>query len=859
MVPPAPLRPIALLAIAFAVSCGSNGSNSQPSNSGPPLGDAAASGDGAVPSGCVPRTCTQQGIGCGPAGDGCGGALACGTCAAPQTCGGGGTPSECGSGSTCVPKTCAGLDDNCGPAGDGCGGSLDCGTCTAPQTCGGGGQPSVCGGGGQDSGGPALPDAGVGGDSWAGILAPSRAIDWGHAGLPPTLPDGETTPNPWTPPTRTQCGATIPSGASAATINAALAACAHGTYVLLGPGTFNISNANLTLYAQNGVTLRGSGPTQTTLSLTGNSQIQFGAAWNLGQCAWTAGYTPGTTSITTSSCTGPALVPGEIVFLEQCDTGYSGAGCTAGSSADNGGLYICGQNDVCQVAQEGTDPTQEAQKQAVYVTSVSGNTVNFSPGIYMPNWSGAQTPTINWTTGSSAGNQPTPYGNGLEDLTVYGSAVTANSTVALHLAYASWIKGVRFLGAGQYIAVSIQSTKNCLFMNNYVFSDIAIDSGYPAALQEGGSSDNLVINNLMTSGVPWEGIGSNEGNVHAFNYARDTFTAYYINQFFEHNGGSAFILFEGNQTGEMEEDVTHGTHTLNTWFRGYISGWDPPFQINDGAQRGVEWDAYARFENAVGNAIGTVGAPADGLLMNYQSNCATGGSCVPAAVFKFSAVINDPLTLASSLRWGNCDSVTGTCRFETSEVPTALTGGATSFENTVPSSHTLPASFFLPTGFHPSGGTGLNWWKVCTQWATFPTSCGMSRTQPFPPVGPDVTGGPYVNGTAYDVPAAIAFKNLPIDSAYQKSYAITSSSWANGEETLTVVGLPAGSVHIMGGFQVTGASPCNSPAAGEFQMTGSTATTISYAAASNPGNCASGTVKFPDVRQFDERVYMSDP
>jgi hypothetical protein len=38
------------------------------------------------------------------------------------------------------------LGYNCGPAGDGCGGTLQCGTCSAPQTCGGGGTPNVCGG-----------------------------------------------------------------------------------------------------------------------------------------------------------------------------------------------------------------------------------------------------------------------------------------------------------------------------------------------------------------------------------------------------------------------------------------------------------------------------------------------------------------------------------------------------------------------------------------------------------------------------------------------------------------------------------------------------------------------------------------
>jgi len=96
---------------------------------------------------CTPLTCQQQNINCGPAGDGCGGLLNCGSCTTPAICGGGG-PGQCGAPDTgtCTPMTCQQLGFNCGPAGDGCGGLLDCGTCVAPDTCGGGGQSGVCGG-----------------------------------------------------------------------------------------------------------------------------------------------------------------------------------------------------------------------------------------------------------------------------------------------------------------------------------------------------------------------------------------------------------------------------------------------------------------------------------------------------------------------------------------------------------------------------------------------------------------------------------------------------------------------------------------------------------------------------------------
>jgi hypothetical protein len=103
--------------------------------------------DGGLEGGaCIPNTCLAQSIACGPAGDGCGNILDCGSCPGTQTCGGGGTPYQCGSNTACVPTTCLALGFNCGPAADGCGGVLDCGdTCTGSDICGGGGQAGVCG------------------------------------------------------------------------------------------------------------------------------------------------------------------------------------------------------------------------------------------------------------------------------------------------------------------------------------------------------------------------------------------------------------------------------------------------------------------------------------------------------------------------------------------------------------------------------------------------------------------------------------------------------------------------------------------------------------------------------------------
>jgi hypothetical protein len=93
---------------------------------------------------CTPTTCAQLKLSCGPAGDGCGGLLDCGSCASDQICGGNG-PGVCGTSSKCVPETCNSQEIACGPAGDGCGQAIDCGNCQTGEICGFDGHLGQCG------------------------------------------------------------------------------------------------------------------------------------------------------------------------------------------------------------------------------------------------------------------------------------------------------------------------------------------------------------------------------------------------------------------------------------------------------------------------------------------------------------------------------------------------------------------------------------------------------------------------------------------------------------------------------------------------------------------------------------------
>lgn len=752
------------------------------------------------------------------------------------------------------------------------------------------------------------------GQAWSGILAPSRAIDWTKAGLPATFPDSETTTNPWTPPIRTQCGSTVASGASPATINAALAACSAGTYVLLGgtiasPATFTFSSINLTMYAQNGVTLRGSGPMATTLILTGTSQAIFSiGSSSYGFCTtWATGLSAGSTTLTATGCSGPAPTAGMGLYLGQCDSGYSGpianpissgTGCTAGGNLfDNGGLYVCAINNT-YCSRNGTQTSSFSQIQAVYIQSVStisgGYSFTVTPGIYMPNWgvtinSQYSTPYVYWFGGPTGGGgySNLNYGGALEDFTLYDQTLSDHCAIDMTFTYASWVKGIRFIATANANSprfICGGHRLHGLEMNNYSFGNVSLTSQYQQNFEPGSESDVLTLNNITESSVFWLGDGSMQGYVVAYNYNHNTFSGD-TNGFFEHGPAGNFGLMEGNTVDSDEDDATNGSHDLNTRFREFIMGWQPP-NSSPLHPSGLTYNVFARFENAIGNSIGYSGAPSGSALSTYQTTTIGVYNYVYSLNVNGAAGLTDALVQASLMRWGNWDAATGAARWcassdpnfanppcsGTSEIPTSLSGNASPFVNSNPASHTLPCSFFL-TGYtattctpHPSGGTGLSWWKVCTSWTTFPTVCAAASTPPFPPIGPDVTGGPYNSGTAYDIPSVVAQKNLPIDTTFQQSFSIASSSYNAGTQTMTLTlsSGPSATTHMMGGFQISGGNCATSGAgtstgAEEVITSVASVTSITYSLASNPGSCAGGTWLFPDVRQFDERVYETDP
>jgi len=207
-------------------------------------------------------------------------------------------------------------------------------------------------------------------------------------------------------------------------------------------------------------------------------------------------------------------------------------------------------------------------------------------------------------------------------------------------------------------------------------------------------------------------------------------------------------LFEGNYGNSFAADVFHGAHHFITVFRNRYTGPQPvclaggtpyanaTYAACNNQLDPIQLGAYSRFLNIVGNVLGTTGTNT-----NYLGSATTavyvsplGGGDTEGAV----TVPDDPNTGPTLMRWGNCDSATGfsSCKFDSTEVPSGLSGSQAAYANSVPANHTLPNSLYYSAT--PA------WWPMGKAW---------------PPIGPDVSGGNLssVGGHAYTLPAYDCF------------------------------------------------------------------------------------------------------
>ena len=564
----------------------------------------------------------------------------------------------------------------------------------------------------------------------AGILDPSRRIDWSQAGVVGVIPN------------RTTICATLNPATTAAQINSAIANCTNGV-VYLNAGTYNLNSG---ISVKSNVTLRGAGADQTILKFTGTvacSGMVVGVcmagsfSWEgspQNSTTWTAGYAKGATQITLGSVSGISV--GTILILDQdndfldnntlpfvCDnSGASNASHTACCSGDNSGSPGRTMNG-----------NKRNQQQFVKVTAINGNQVTISPGLYMPNWSSSRNPGVWWATTNITRS-------GIEDLALdHTNSGFQNFGIMVVNAYETWVKGVKSV-LPQRSHIECYLSSHSTFRDNFLYNNKGAGAAEAYGIEHYQGSDNLIENNICDHVTGCILNNNVSGSVFAYNFSvNDTWPGGFMQPtIIQHGTNTSLNLYEGNQGPGFEADSIHGTHNLETVFRNQFDGHEPGKTSNTTP---INLYSHSRIYNIIGNVLGT-----GNFHTNYQAIAITGNCDVSIYAFGWvgepcgaadpgstSNVQPDSLVSTTVMRWGNYDTVNNAVRFVAGEVPSGLS----SFANPVPASQTLPASFFLDS--KPS------WFG----------------SVPWPPIGPDVTGGNIsgLSGHAYKIPAQLCYEN----------------------------------------------------------------------------------------------------
>ena len=579
---------------------------------------------------------------------------------------------------------------------------------------------------------PASDVSGPAGQLWSGILDPTRAIDWTHAGVEGGIPARDTV-----------CAALNP-GVTGAQINAAIKNCPVGQVVLLTTGSYAIADTGIVM--KSGVLLRGAGADKTLLSFTAttycnnqNATICFAGSNEWGGDAralpggsnyadWTAGYAQGSNQISLANVGSAGISVGQFIHLDQ-----------ANDSAPSGSFFVC-DNTTASCSLEGGNGGRtiqnvlRSQVQIVKVTAVSGNTYSIDPPLYSPNWRASQNPAVWWAN-------TTLQNAGVEDLSVDATSSGGMTNVSFINAVNDWVKGVRLVRtcSCQRDLVQIMDSAHITVESNYLFGTQGKSVNY--GIESYVATDTLVQNNILEHVVAPMMVQPALGSVYAYNYAiNDTYDDgfasnplhWMIGMADQHNAGVEYNLYEGNIGPGIGGDVIHGNQLANTLFRNYLLGSDPG---RTDATIAIAFSSYNRYHNVIGNVLGT-----PGYTKTYEVNSGIGQSGVVYNIGSGDTegsvtVPDDPLVGKTLMRWGNYDVVNAAVRWVASEVPSSVTP----LGNAVPANQNLPPSFYLAQkpGFWPSG-------------------------KPWPPIGPDVSGGNLANlgGHANRIPALDCYQSM---------------------------------------------------------------------------------------------------
>lgn len=559
-----------------------------------------------------------------------------------------------------------------------------------------------------------------------GILSTARSAPWATTTPSSVLPDAS-----WT-----QCGSTLAAGTYAgSTITTTLAGCGAHTFYLLGAGSFTLTG-KIQFPTGGNLVLRGSGANSTLITLSGtgatcsNANVQaaicvessdgtFAGGPPANTCAVTAGLTQGSTSLTVTNLAGTCLsgitANQTMLFIDWCDTGFSGSSC-AGTSTDNNAAFVSDTqyNATGPVGCCGDATGNNARPFRSQLEIHTASAVNTGTGVI----------TLNQPILAAAfGSNPQiwivqPIQNvGIENLSITGTGSTASVAAQFSSASTWWLSGVALIGIQSFFVDATQSAFGFI-KDSYLQGGGGVGAdtyGIRFSIDSFNLVQNTIFHNVY---APLVHDGPCAGDVTAYNAA---FTpgdgTGNINWTYQDHYYCYQSLYEANYgIVQSAPDGAHATTDFETNYRNFYIGWaSDPSAANTFRTNSVYVAAKDRYHNYVANILGTPG------YHTIYQNVATPAS--NAAVFALGtgggySIPADSTSQSTSLFYGNYDSVTAAVRWNSSEVPTA----DPNYPNPVPtnciSGGSCPASFYLSSS-KPNWFGGAAW----------------------PPIGPDVTSG----------------------------------------------------------------------------------------------------------------------
>jgi hypothetical protein len=500
-------------------------------------------------------------------------------------------------------------------------------------------------------------------------LEPSRATTWGLAGMLsrggiPSASWKSCLPAPLTPS----------GGDDAARINEAIERCAPGTVVDLAAGTFVMPKGRFVLIKK-GVVLRGAGAGVTILKNPLNlpapkmtSAADPAPIVVVGPGQWvnpdgdkrcnaltpyqaqymqllTADAAKGATSIEVAD--GSIFAANQLVLLDET----SGAGwqpdlvkiapqiwaspdyavtwqvhnpraagddpVLAGvspSPANNWAGSGSGADGACWFSRQ--DRPQNELKE---IARVTGNVVTFTSPLHKDYRRANHAELTTYTGGNLHVRNA-----GVENLTAEGGGAGA---IRFENAAYSWAKNVEvkgWFGEGVAFGGAFRVELRDSYVHDAAWPQPG-GAGYALSLAA-GASEVLIENNISVRAnkvIVARSAGS--ASVVAYNYMDDGYIAtteswIEVGLNASHMLGSHHVLFEGNQSFNIDSDTTHGNSTFHTFFRNWVTGVRAPFTsgvtghaINDattkgnGPKRAAGALRYSYWMSFVGNVLGTPG------------------------------------------------------------------------------------------------------------------------------------------------------------------------------------------------------------------------------------------------------------